>query len=468
MSDAALDRTSCFAARGNDESNTQRRGSHGDFGLQPRRLGGYRHRYRYRRSDTDAGASSGSAGNTSGEATGHDTTSSTDPGTATTDSDSGPASTTSDTAGTSGAACGPGVFETPWDDCGTLGVLQGTLRTSISDIEAPAGSVGTVTLLHRQDIDKVDDGCITDLWLELQFYTCVLALRLRTDGQGSARLLSAQFSVDSMCPGFVDGTEGEYYFEGEGDWWPLGIPPRVQDRNAPSSCLESSNWCFPDVEIPMFREDNNVNTIGDVISVNLSDVTLTGSFASEGFVVEGEGAPACRVEDSCDNSGGGAWCVEAPYVCILGYAVELGGSECEPCSPNGTMSFGEPTHGYCLDDTGAIAQIAEPVEIESFITTVTPNQEQFALSVFEVVVPAGETLTIRERGADWEDGYDGWLWVGERGAGGNLRIRIDTIFAAEDAFRELRGVDTTVDVAVFVNRVPAVVNEPLTLELRTE
>ncbi len=377
------------------------------------------------------------------------------------DPTSGPGEPTASTGptGPNDAACGIGSFETPWDDCGTQGALQGTLRTSIADIEAPVGSAGVVTLRHRQDIDEVDDGCITDLHLELTFYSCVLELLLQTDGEGRARLRSASFTADSMCPGFIDGTEGEYAYEGLGDWWPLGIPPHVQDRNAAYSCLESSNWCFPDLEIPLFKRFTRFYTADDLLTVNLGDVTLTGSFASEGFVVEGEGAPACRKEEPCDHHSGGAWCEDDPYVCIRGFAAAIDDSECMPCSLNGTMAVLQATYngyGYCLDDTDALAGIAQTVGglSGSETTTVAPDSNLHALSVFEVLVPGGEVLRVRSEGVDAVDGYGGLIWVGERGAEAYYQGPLEGMSGYEQGFFAPPGVETAVDVVVFVDQVP--------------
>jgi len=170
-------------------------------------------------------------------------------------------------------------------------------------------AVTTAAMVHRQDVDPLDGGCIARFDVSFSFHDggCELVMTFGSKSDGYGGLLDVSFAADSFCPNFPDEEEGTYQI-GWQDFgydlylaeWFTGVSA-VEDHDAARSCLENVEIRLPQTTLWMIRQ-----TDGQFLKLSLEGLTLTG-------VIQSEGNPDARCVDTntCSrgyHDGGNGYC----------------------------------------------------------------------------------------------------------------------------------------------------------------
>lgn len=117
---------------------------------------------------------------------------------------------------------------------------HGELATSQVPIDYEGGS-SRVSLVHKRDVDPIENGCVVEALVELSSPTgdCALTMRFGTEpGERALVLAEASLLLDSSCPGWLDPVEGSYEHVGIGRGL-LDVPP-VPELGEAYACYETT------------------------------------------------------------------------------------------------------------------------------------------------------------------------------------------------------------------------------------
>lgn len=139
----------------------------------------------------------------------------------------------------------PRRVETPVDAgrapvCDTyrpLARASGVLNTTVHPIDYSGGEV-LASLVHKRDVDPVEDGCVGKAVLTIwrPGEQCELRLEyLAWDGSSHLELHDATLWIDSACPGWLDGEEGTFLGQSATGAW-LSLTQQAPDDTA-SACF---------------------------------------------------------------------------------------------------------------------------------------------------------------------------------------------------------------------------------------
>jgi len=218
--------------------------------------------------------------------------------------------------------------------CTPAPTMQGQLGNRVSPISFAGGSLATATV-HKIDVDPQEDGCFSELRYEVSRADgCAFSARFATNVDRTAISLSAATLVaHSFCPGWPDADEGVYRYSGDGEA-SLSVTQRVPDRTAQTSCLTAT--LRPTGVVTLARTD------GAELSLDLADLTFSGSFESAGSTSVRCPCPAGRGGPRCD-------CVDSRFA----------GPACDQCAdpalvgPNCECRDGVVNSGEGCDDGNA-------------------------------------------------------------------------------------------------------------------
>ncbi len=132
---------------------------------------------------------------------------------------------------------------------------------------------------HRMDVDRWEDGQITEVTINLQRAEgCLLEVTAAgcLDGSNSLPITTVLFSADAHCPGIPQAREGFYVGSGAGTLGTVQLAdPQVPGQEVGTACFASSVQLF-------IHADLQSVTTGDTLSILPSVLLVEGSFRSLG------------------------------------------------------------------------------------------------------------------------------------------------------------------------------------------
>jgi len=252
-----------------------------------------------------------------------------------------------------GLACDPQGICEDVACTGQAPSLQGSLVTAAF---SAAFDQVEVSLAHRRDLDPNQDGCLTEIGIELSLADgCRLSLTARDRylvGQG-LEVRAVSLSADGACPGIDPAVQGEY--GGVSGLTTATIAPsviEVPDSNAYSSCLAIG------LVISLEGELNRLSD-GAALAVGPSRIEIFGEYTSMGRPLAG--CPCwsdCR-NKQCGDDGCGfdcGVCAGPTDLCDAGFSCvdDCAGRVCGP-SPEQGFDCGQCPGAYELCEDGACA-----------------------------------------------------------------------------------------------------------------
>ena len=222
-------------------------------------------------------------------------------------------------------------------------LIEGALLTDVTDV---GFTQVTVTMSHKQDVDPWEDGCLTNVTVELgRRWGCTLYLVAggATTVNGGLRLTELRFQADSQCPGFSDDREG--VFTDADDLLDAELIPgvlSVPDENAPESCFGTT------IEVRLSGEIWDP-TQQRLLTLTGSTLRITGEFTSLGSVTtpcpcqaqcDGRNCGADDCGGSCGTCGDNAYCDTDNGTCVC--VPECDGRDCGPDGCGGSCGACDP------------------------------------------------------------------------------------------------------------------------------
>ena len=199
----------------------------------------------------------------------------------------------------SGTTCVPGA-------CGEgAPSIEGALLTDVTDVGFGAVSI---RMSHKQDIDPVEDGCITEI--ELEFTNGVgcrlfLAASGAWDVDGGLRIARLEFGADSQCREFYDDREGDFAAApGEVIGSIVPASQAVPDANATESCFATTLRVRLE---PRTLDGQSFDGEPRVLEIAGSTLRVTGEVVSLGDTrARCPCQPACSGRECGDDDCGGS------------------------------------------------------------------------------------------------------------------------------------------------------------------
>ena len=161
--------------------------------------------------------------------------------------------------------CGDGPFD-----------ITGSLETNVADITFTSAVIG---IQHKQDVDPIEDGCITSINLLLSTGGgCELSLVASDTYSTDDGLLvqNLSFNADSFCPYFLDDHEGVYVDEGG------VVTAEIEPGVTSVPCENAAECCFDSTLTVRLQGVLGESTSTKTLTVGSTTITVDGQFLSAG------------------------------------------------------------------------------------------------------------------------------------------------------------------------------------------